>query len=261
VIALHAIHKWFHRGTPQEVHALQALSLTLSPGDFTTVIGSNGAGKSTLLACVAGSLPLDSGSIHFHGTDVTAWPEHRRARHVGRVFQDPLRGTFAGGTIAQNLALARRRGMPRGLRPGVRPDELELFREHLTPLGLGLESRLHDRVGLLSGGQRQALTLVMATLRQPDLLLLDEHTAALDPKTATLILELTQHIVTTHKITTLMVTHNLAHALTFGSRLIMMHRGQIVLDVQGEAKTHLTIPELLERFQSLDGLSDRHLFS
>ncbi len=262
MIEILGIHKWFHRGTPQEVHALQGLDLVLEPGDFVTIIGSNGAGKSTLLSCIAGTIAEDAGTIRFHGTDVTSWPEWRRARLIGRVFQDPLRGTCAGGTVAQNLALALRRGERRGLGPGVRRAERELFRERLAALGLGLEHRLHDRVGLLSGGQRQALTMVMATLRTPDLLLLDEHTAALDPKTAAQILELTERTVFSQKITTLMVTHNLAHAIALGNRLVMMHRGRILFDSYGPDKARLRVGDLLQRFHEADAvLNDRMLLT
>lgn len=258
MIELLGLHKWFHRGTPQEVHALRGVDLTLAPGDFVTVIGSNGAGKSTLLSCVAGTLAVDEGRIRFHGTDVTAWPEWRRAQAIGRVFQDPMRGTCAGGTVAQNLALALRRGQRRGLGPGVRRAELDLFRERLAALGLGLEHRLHDRVGLLSGGQRQALTMVMATLRPPELLLLDEHTAALDPKTAAQILAITERTVAAQGITTLMVTHNLAQAIALGNRLVMMHQGRIVLHLAGPEKARLTVADLLARFHDADAaVSDR----
>lgn len=261
MITICGIQKWFHRGSPQEVHALQGVNLTVAPGDFITIIGSNGAGKSTMLSCVAGALSLDAGTIHFHDTDVTFWPEYRRAQLVGRVFQDPLRGTFGGGTIAQNLALALRRGESRGLRPGVRRQELAFFQERLASLGLGLEHRLHDRVALLSGGQRQALTMVMATLRRPELLLLDEHTAALDPKTAAHILELTERTVAEQGITTLMVTHNMAHAIALGNRLIMMHQGRVVLEVQGQEKASLTVSSLLERFHDRNATSDRMILN
>ncbi|MDI3492160.1 MAG: putative tryptophan/tyrosine transport system ATP-binding protein [Desulfomicrobiaceae bacterium] len=261
MISIRGIQKWFHRGTPQEVHALRGVDLEVAPGDFITIIGSNGAGKSTMLSCIAGALGIDAGSIHFHDTDVTSWPEYRRAGLVARVFQDPLRGTFGGGTIAQNLALALRRGAPRGLRPGVRRHELAFFQERLATLGLGLEHRLHDRVALLSGGQRQALTMVMATLRRPELLLLDEHTAALDPKTAAHILELTERTVAEHGITTLMVTHNMAHAIALGNRLVMMHHGRIVLETRGAEKAALTVTALLDRFHDLNAASDRMILS
>ena len=250
MIRVQAINKYFHRGSVNEVHSLRDLSIDIEQGDFITIIGSNGAGKSTFLSCLAGTHALDSGSIAMAGTDVTRWPEHKRARFIGRVFQDPLMGTCASGSIAQNMALAQKRGQRRGLSRGVKTADREAFREHLRVLGLGLEDRLQDRAGLLSGGQRQALTMVMATLVRPELLLLDEHTAALDPKTAGQILELTRSIVTEHGLTTLMVTHNMHQALTLGNRLIMMHRGRIIFDVRGQEKKELTVEVLLDKFQS-----------
>ncbi len=255
------MNKYFHRGSVNEVHSVRDLSIDIDQGDFITIIGSNGAGKSTFLSCLAGTHALDSGSITVGGTDVTRWPEHRRARFIGRVFQDPLMGTCAGGSIAQNMALALRRGQPRGLSRGVRPADRDLFRERLKVLGLGLEDRLQDRAGLLSGGQRQALTMVMATLVRPELLLLDEHTAALDPKTAAQILELTENMVTAGGLTTLMVTHNMHQALALGNRLIMMHRGRIILDVRGAEKARLTVEDLLQKFQGQEDaeVSDRML--
>lgn len=250
MIRVQAINKYFHRGSVNEVHSLRDLSIDIEQGDFITIIGSNGAGKSTFLSCLAGTHALDSGSITMAGTDVTRWPEHKRARFIGRVFQDPLMGTCASGSIAQNMALAQKRGQRRGLSRGVKTADREAFREHLRVLGLGLEDRLQDRAGLLSGGQRQALTMVMATLVRPELLLLDEHTAALDPKTAGQILELTRSIVTEHGLTTLMVTHNMHQALALGNRLIMMHRGRIIFDVRGQEKEELTVEVLLDKFQS-----------
>lgn len=250
MIRVQTINKYFHRGSVNEVHSLRDLSIDIEQGDFVTIIGSNGAGKSTFLSCLAGTHPLDSGSITMAGTDVTRWPEHKRARFIGRVFQDPLMGTCGSGSIAQNLALAQKRGQRRGLSRGVKTADREAFRLRLRPLGLGLEDRLQDRAGLLSGGQRQALTMVMATLVRPELLLLDEHTAALDPKTAGQILELTRNIVTEHGLTTLMVTHNMHQALTLGNRLIMMHRGRIIFDVRGQEKEGLTVEDLLDKFQS-----------
>ena len=255
------LNKYFHRGSVNEVHSIRDLSIDIEQGDFITIIGSNGAGKSTFLSCLSGTHALDSGAIAVDGTDVTRWPEHRRARFIGRVFQDPLMGTCAGGSIAQNMALALKRGQRRGLSRGVKPADLELFRERLRVLGLGLENRLQDRAGLLSGGQRQALTMVMATLVRPELLLLDEHTAALDPKTAAQILELTENIVTAGGLTTLMVTHNMHQALSLGNRLIMMHRGRIILDVRGAEKAGLTVEDLLHKFHSQEDaeVSDRML--
>jgi len=261
MIRVQAINKYFHRGSVNEVHSLRDLSIDIEQGDFVTIIGSNGAGKSTFLSCLAGTHSLDSGSISMAEADVTHWPEHKRARFIGRVFQDPLMGTCGSGSIAQNLALAQKRGQRRGLSRGVKAADKEAFRLLLRPLGLGLEDRLQDRAGLLSGGQRQALTMVMATLVRPELLLLDEHTAALDPKTAGQILELTRNIVTEHGLTTLMVTHNMHQALTLGNRLIMMHRGRIIFDVRGKEKAELTVEDLLDKFQSQTDaeVSDRML--
>lgn len=261
MICLRGINKYFHRGSVNEVHGIRDLSVDIAQGDFITIIGSNGAGKSTLLSCLAGTHRLDSGSLTMEGTDVTDWPEYKRARFIGRVFQDPLMGTCASGTIAQNMALALKRGQRRGLTRGVKTTDRALFRERLAVLGLGLEDRLSDRAGLLSGGQRQALTMVMATLVRPKLLLLDEHTAALDPKTAAQILELTRNMVTSLGLTTLMVTHNMHQALSLGNRLIMMHRGQIILDVRDVDKGALTVESLLDKFHSLQDadISDRML--
>ncbi|WP_027184668.1 ABC transporter ATP-binding protein [Desulfovibrio inopinatus] len=251
MINLHSIIKYFHKGSVNEVLALRQISLRIEQGDFITVIGSNGAGKSTLLNCLAGCFFPDSGSISFNETDITSWPEHRRASFLGRVFQDPLLGTCASLSIEQNMALAALRGKRRGLSLGVKRREKAMFRERLASLGLGLENRLRDKVGLLSGGQRQALTMLMATLQQPEALLLDEHTAALDPKTARQILDITQKIVADRGLTALMVTHNMNQAIKMGNRLIMLHRGQIILDIEGEEKKNLTVEELLERFYSL----------
>ena len=250
MISAQGLNKYFHRGSVNEVHSIRDLCIDIEQGDFITIIGSNGAGKSTFLSCLAGTHALDSGRITVAGTDVTRWPEHKRARFIGRVFQDPLMGTCASGSIAQNMALALKRGQRRGLSRGVKPADRDVFRDRLSVLGLGLENRLQDRAGLLSGGQRQALTMVMATLVRPELLLLDEHTAALDPKTAAQILELTRNIVTAHGLTTLMVTHNMHQALALGNRLIMMHRGRIIFDVRGAQKTGLTVEDLLDKFQS-----------
>ncbi len=263
MICVQNINKYFHRGSVNEVHGIRDLSIDIEQGDFITIIGSNGAGKSTFLSCLAGTHAVNSGTIGVHGTDVTHWPEYKRARLIGRVFQDPLKGTCANGTIAQNMALALKRGKPRGLGRGVKVTDLDLFRRRLQVLGLGLESRLRDRVGLLSGGQRQALTMVMATLVRPDLLLLDEHTAALDPKTAAQMLELTRTIVTDNGLTTLKVTHNMHQALNLGNRLIMMHQGRIILDARADEKSSLTVEALLHKFhtQGEGDISDRMLLN
>ena len=247
------ICKTFNPGTVNEKTALAGVSLHLDDGDFVTVIGGNGAGKSTLLNAVAGVWPVDSGSISIGGTDVTHLPEHKRAKYIGRVFQDPMMGTAATMQIEENMALAARRGRGRTLRPGIGRDERERYRELLKILDLGLEDRLTSKVGLLSGGQRQALTLLMATLRKPQLLLLDEHTAALDPKTAAKVLEATERIVGKDHLTTLMITHNMKDAIVHGNRLIMMYNGRIVIDVSGEEKEKLTVPQLLELFGKVSG--------
>ena len=247
------ICKTFNPGTVNEKTALAGVSLHLDDGDFVTVIGGNGAGKSTLLNAVAGVWPVDSGSISIGGTDVTHLPEHKRAKYIGRVFQDPMMGTAATMQIEENMALAARRGRGRTLRPGIGRDERERYRELLKILDLGLEDRLTSKVGLLSGGQRQALTLLMAALRKPDLLLLDEHTAALDPKTAAKVLEATERIVQKDKLTTLMITHNMRDAIVHGNRLIMMYEGRIALDISGEDKKKLTVEDLLARFGQATG--------
>ena len=242
------IHKTFNAGTVNEKTALDGLNLHLNPGDFVTVIGGNGAGKSTLLNAIAGVWEVDEGTITVDGIDVTHLPEHRRAAYVGRVFQDPMMGTAATMQIEENLALAARRGKVRTLLPGITKVEREEYRERLKILGLGLEDRMTSKVGLLSGGQRQALTLLMASMRKPKLLLLDEHTAALDPKTAEKVLETTNEIVNADNLTTLMITHNMKDALRFGNRLIMMNSGRIIYDVSGEEKKHLVVKDLLEKF-------------
>ncbi len=253
MIALERITKYFHRGSINEVLALENVSLKVRRGDFITIIGSNGAGKSTLLSCLAGSHPLDEGRITIDDKDVTSWPEYRRAGVISRVFQNPLMGTCASLTIEQNLSLAARRGQSHGLGLGVRQRDRELFREKLCQLGLELEDRLKDSVGLLSGGQRQALTMLMATMVRPKVLLLDEHTAALDPKIAHQILVLTRRVVEVQDLTTLMVTHNMKQALQMGNRLVMMHRGRIILDVDGEEKSRLKVEDLIERFYTARG--------
>ena len=245
--------QYFHRGGVNEVLALDEIDLHLEKGDFVTLIGSNGAGKSTLLNGLAGVHRADEGRMLIGSHDVTAWPEHRRAAYIGRVFQDPLVGTSASLNIEQNMALALKRGGRRGLRLGVKSRERDLFRARLGILGLGLEDRLKASVGLLSGGQRQALTMIMATLMDPEVLLLDEHTAALDPKTARQILELTHQIVESRQLTTLMVTHNMSQALAYGNRLVMLHQGKVILDVSGEEKAGLTVDDLLSRFYSSQG--------
>lgn len=247
------ISKTFNAGTVNEKQALKNVSLTLEDGDFVTVIGGNGAGKSTMLNAIAGVWPVDEGRIIIDGQDVTKLPEYKRAIFLGRVFQDPMNGTAATMGIEENLALALRRGNSRTLRPGIKAQEREVYKELLAKLGLGLEDRLTSKVGLLSGGQRQALTLLMATLKKPKLLLLDEHTAALDPKTAAKVLETTDMIVNRDKLTTLMITHNMKDAIAHGNRLIMMMDGHIILDIRGEEKKHLTVEDLLHKFEEVSG--------
>lgn len=250
------ISKTFNPGTINEKKALDKLSLHLSPGEFVTVIGGNGAGKSTMLNAIAGTWPVDEGRISVDGVDVTALPDFRRAPYIGRVFQDPMLGTAPDMWLEENLALALRRGKPRGLRWGISRQERELYRAKLASLGLGLEERMTTKVGLLSGGQRQAVTLLMASLRKPKLLLLDEHTAALDPATAAKVLELSDQIVTENNLTALMITHNMRDAITHGNRLIMMNQGHIILDIAGEEKRHLTKQDLLDRFAALSGTQE-----
>ena len=253
MIHIQNIIKYFHRGSINEVLALDNISLEVKSGDFITVIGSNGAGKSTLLNCIAGSFFPEFGRLFLEDQDITTWPEFKRAHSIGRVFQDPLLGTCASLSIEQNLALAKRRGIKRGLKRGVTRDDRDNFHRELKQLGLGLEDRLKDKVGLLSGGQRQALTMLMATMVHPELLLLDEHTAALDPKTAQMITDLTLQIVEKLNLTTLMVTHNMQQALSMGNRLIMLHQGRIILDIEGEEKNSLQISDLLARFYEQKG--------
>ena len=247
------IYKTFNAGTVNEKTALRNLSLTLEDGDFVTVIGGNGAGKSTMLKAIAGTWPVDQGSIVIDGADVTKLPEYKRAKFLGRVFQDPMTGTAATMEIQENLALAMRRGESRTLRVGIKDKERQQYREMLATLGLGLEDRMTSKVGLLSGGQRQALTLLMATLKKPKLLLLDEHTAALDPKTAAKVLETTDMIVNRDHLTTLMITHNMKDAIAHGNRLIMMMEGRIILDIRGEEKKKLTVSDLLRKFEEESG--------
>ena len=253
MLELRNICKTFNPGTINEKKALIDVSLKLEPGDFVTVIGGNGAGKSTLLNAVAGVWPVDSGAILIDGKDVSGLPEHKRAKFLGRVFQDPMTGTCATMQIEENLALAARRGKSRTLRWGIGKGEREHYKELLKILDLGLEDRLTSKVGLLSGGQRQALTLLMATLQKPKLLLLDEHTAALDPKTAAKVLEATEKIVNKDHLTTLMITHNMKDAIVHGNRLIMMYEGRIALDIFGEAKKKLTVEDLLAKFGQATG--------
>ena len=248
------IYKTFNPGTVNEKHALNGVSLKLKEGDFVTVIGSNGAGKSTLLNAIAGLWMIDSGSICIDGNDITRLPDYKRARYIGRVFQDPMQGSAATMQIEENMALAARRGKKRTLRKGICQSEREKYREMLKELNLGLEERLTSKVGLLSGGQRQALTLLMATMEKPRLLLLDEHTAALDPKTAAKVLELTEKLVNENHLTTFMVTHSMRDALKYGNRLIMMCDGKIIFDVEGEEKKKLEVKDLLEKFNTAGGI-------
>ena len=245
--------KTFNRGTVNEKKALNNLNLTLREGEFVTVIGGNGAGKSTMLNAVAGVWEVDAGKILIDDVDITHLPEYKRAKYIGRVFQDPMMGTAATMQIEENMALAARRGQHRTLRKGITKAEREEYREQLKILDLGLEDRMTAKVGLLSGGQRQALTLLMATLQKPKLLLLDEHTAALDPKTAAKVLEATQKIVERSGLTTMMITHNMRDAIQYGNRLIMMYNGRIAVDVSGEEKKNLTVPQLLNLFSQASG--------
>lgn len=247
------LHKTFFPNTPNEKKALRGVSLTLEEGDFVTVIGSNGSGKSTLMNCIAGVFYPDKVHILIDGVDVTRMPEHVRAKYIGRVFQDPMKGTAGDMQVAENLAMASRRGKPLSLKWSSQSSQLTEFKEALKELDLGLENRLETRIGTLSGGQRQSITLLMATLVPPKLLLLDEHTAALDPKTAEKVLNLTQKRVSEGNLTTLMITHNMRDALRFGNRLIMMHEGRVVVDVKGEQKKELTIQSLLELFEKASG--------
>jgi len=253
MLEITGINKTFNPGTINANHALKDLSLHLADGESIAVIGGNGAGKSTLLNAVAGVWNVDSGSIHLDGIDVTHLPEHKRAKYIGRVFQDPMMGTAGNMQIEENLALAARRGDRRGLGRGITKAEREQFRDMLRILDLGLENRLTDKAGLLSGGQRQALTLLMATLRKPKLLLLDEHTAALDPKTAAKVMEITRTLVNQDRLTTLMITHNMRDAIEYADRLIMMYEGRIALDIAGEEKQKLTVEELLAKFGQATG--------
>lgn len=253
MLKLEHLYKTFNPGTINEKIALSDLSLHLKPGDFVTVIGGNGAGKSTMLNAIAGVWAVDSGRIILDGEDITALPEHKRAKLIGRVFQDPMMGTAPNMQLEENLALAMRRGQRRGLSWGVTRAEREIYREKLRSLNLGLEDRMTVKVGLLSGGQRQALTLLMASLQKPKLLLLDEHTAALDPSTAAKVLELSDKIVQENHLTAMMITHNMSDAIRHGNRLIMMNEGSIILDISGEEKKKLTKQMLMEKFAQIAG--------
>lgn len=253
MLELKNIYKTFNAGTVNEKMALRGLNLTLEDGDFVTVIGGNGAGKSTMLNAIAGVWTVDQGQILIGDVDVTKLPEYKRAKYLGRVFQDPMTGTAATMEIQENLALALRRGDSRTLKAGITKKEHAKYREMLATLGLGLEDRMTSKVGLLSGGQRQALTLLMATLKKPKLLLLDEHTAALDPKTAAKVLQTTDMIVNRDNLTTLMITHNMKDAIAHGNRLIMMMDGNIILDIRGEEKKKLTVADLLHKFEEASG--------
>ena len=264
MLEMQHVTKVFNCGSVDEKIALNDLSLTLRDGDFVTVIGGNGAGKSTMQNAICGTWLPDSGHILLDGVDVTSLPEHKRAKYLGRVYQDPMMGTAARLQIEENLALAARRGKRRTLRPGIVRSERENYRKLLETLGLGLETRLSAKVGTLSGGQRQALTLLMATLQKPQLLLLDEHTAALDPRTAAKVMELTERIVKENHLTTLMITHNMRDAIQYGNRLVMLHEGRVILDIEGEEKKRLTVPDLLEMFSRASGsefANDRAILS
>ena len=253
MLKITGVKKTFNAGTINEKTALRGLELTLNEGDFVTVIGGNGAGKSTMLNAIAGVWPVDEGSIFIDDINVTKLPEHKRASYLGRVFQDPMTGTAASMMIEENLALAARRGARRGLRQGITNSEREEYKERLKILDLGLEERLTSKVGLLSGGQRQALTLLMATLKKPKVLLLDEHTAALDPKTAAKVLDATDRIVSKDNLTTIMITHNMKDAIVHGNRLVMMYEGRIIYDVAGEEKKSLKVSDLLAKFEQVSG--------
>ena len=258
------VHKTFNKGTINEKKALNGVELHLNPGDFVTIIGGNVAGKSTSLNMIAGVYPIDQGTIILDGKDISDWPEYKRASLIGRVFQDPMMGTAANMSIEENLAMAHRRGKSRGLGWGVNKKERALFKERLKMLDLGLEDRTTTKVGLLSGGQRQAITLLMATLQKPSILLLDEHTAALDPKTAKKVLDLTEKIIAKDNLTAMMVTHNMKDAIHIGNRLIMMHEGRIIYDVAGEEKKQLTVDDLLHKFELVSGeefANDRMMLS
>ena len=253
MLKLDNIHKTFNPGHINEKIALNGVNLTLNEGDFVTVIGGNGAGKSTTLNAIAGVWPIDSGKIYIGGDDVTKLSEHKRAKYLGRVFQDPMTGTATTMSIEENMAIAARRGEKRGLSWGITHQERDTYREMLKALDLGLEDRLTSKVGLLSGGQRQAITLLMASIKKPKLLLLDEHTAALDPKTAAKVLEISDKIIAENHLTAMMVTHNMKDAIVHGNRLIMMHEGKVILNISGEEKKKLTVEDLLHQFEKVSG--------
>ena len=253
MLKLDNIHKTFNPGTINEKISLNGVNLTLNEGDFVTVIGGNGAGKSTTLNAIAGVWPIDSGKIYIGGDDVTKLSEHKRAKYLGRVFQDPMTGTATTMSIEENMAIAARRGEKRGLSWGITHQERDTYREMLKTLDLGLEDRLTSKVGLLSGGQRQAITLLMASIKKPKLLLLDEHTAALDPKTAAKVLEISDKIIAENHLTAMMVTHNMKDAIVHGNRLIMMHEGKVILNISGEEKKKLTVEDLLHQFEKVSG--------
>lgn len=253
MLKLDNIHKTFNPGTINEKIALNGVNLTLNEGDFVTVIGGNGAGKSTTLNAIAGVWPIDSGKIYIGGDDVTKLSEHKRAKYLGRVFQDPMTGTATTMSIEENMAIAARRGEKRGLSWGITHQERDTYREMLKTLDLGLEDRLTSKVGLLSGGQRQSITLLMASIKKPKLLLLDEHTAALDPKTAAKVLEISDKIIAENHLTAMMVTHNMKDAIVHGNRLIMMHEGKVILNISGEEKKKLTVEDLLHQFEKVSG--------
>ena len=264
MLEIQNIHKTFNPGTINEKVALNGVNLNLNPGDFVTIIGGNGAGKSTTLNAIAGVWPLDEGKIIIDGVDITKLSEHKRALYLGRVFQDPMTGTAATMSIEENMAIAARRGERRGLGWGITKKERERYKEALKELDLGLEDRLSSKVGLLSGGQRQAITLLMASLKKPKLLLLDEHTAALDPKTAAKVLAISDKIIQEHQLTAMMVTHNMKDAIAHGNRLIMMHEGKIIYDVAGEEKKNLKVADLLAKFEEVSGgefANDRMMLS
>ena len=264
MLEIQNIHKTFNPGTINEKVALHGVNLNLNPGDFVTIIGGNGAGKSTTLNAIAGVWPVDEGKIIVDGVDITKLSEHKRALYLGRVFQDPMTGTAATMSIEENMAIAARRGERRGLGWGITKKERERYKEALKELDLGLEDRLSSKVGLLSGGQRQAITLLMASLKKPKLLLLDEHTAALDPKTAAKVLAISDKIIQEHQLTAMMVTHNMKDAIAHGNRLIMMHEGKIIYDVSGEEKKNLKVADLLAKFEEVSGgefANDRMMLS
>ena len=264
MLEIQNIYKTFNRGTINEKKALDGVNLTLNPGDFVTLIGGNGAGKSTTLNAIAGTWMVDEGKIIVDGTDITRLPEHKRAVYLGRVFQDPMTGTAATMSIEENMAIASRRGEHRGLGWGITRKEREEYKRQLKTLDLGLEDRLSSKVGLLSGGQRQAITLLMAAAKKPKLLLLDEHTAALDPKTAAKVLAISDKIIEEHNLTAMMVTHNMKDAIAHGNRLVMMHEGRIIYDVSGEEKKRLHVSDLLNKFEEVSGgefANDRMMLS